>query len=71
MYWVFSNINFIFIGYSGKPEDSEVHIYSANKENNYEEILDNIHKWSEINAEKNTGLSSQFIESYKKIIGVI
>ncbi|VVC28237.1 Vitellinogen, open beta-sheet,von Willebrand factor, type D domain,Lipid transport protein, N- [Cinara cedri] len=64
-----NDINFIIIGYSEQSEHSGVHIYSANKGNNYEGILDNMPQWSEMNAEKDTGFSSQFVDSYKKLIG--
>lgn len=69
-HWVFSNVNFVTIGYSGKPGDSEVHIYPVNMDD-HGDILDKIPQWSEINVDKQTGLASQFVESYKTLIGVV
>lgn len=67
---VFSDINFILIGYSGNPTDSEVHIYSANKDNNYTRILSNIPDLSESQTTVD-GISSQLLQLYKKVIGEI
>lgn len=70
LHWVFRDINFIVIGYSGNPTDSEVHIYSANKDNNYSRMLSNIPELSESQTAIDS-ISSQLIQSYKKVMGEI
>lgn len=68
---VFSDIQYTIIGYSGKPTDTDVHIYTYNKDN-IEGILSNVPEWSasETTDDINTnGFSSQFVQSFKKILG--
>lgn len=69
--WVFSDIEFIIVGYSGTG-GSDVHIYTANKNNNYDGLLDNVPDWS---SSKNTNIApqneliTQIVQSYKTFVG--
>lgn len=73
---IYSKVKFIVIGFSGKPSDSEVHIYTTNSDNQYEAILINEPDASSASTDENTDgekqkLSSQFMQSFKKVMGKI
>lgn len=70
-----NDVKFILIGYSGKCTDSEVHMYTTNEDDGITKILSNMPEWIESHIattddEAGTSrLQSQFIHSFKTIIG--
>lgn len=70
--WIFSDVEFIVVGYSGTGSD--VHIYTANQNNNYDGLLDNAPNWSssqttDIAPQKE--LSTQIVQSYNTFVGKV
>jgi len=44
----YRDINFIIVGYAENSEDSNVHIYTANQDTDFNELIDNLPKWSSL-----------------------